>query len=103
MKKALYIALFLNAMLPANANRVSVTSAQTVAVNFFKLNAKGSVKGTSMNASLAYTREEEDGTVDFYVFNLSPKGFVIVSADDNLKPVIGYSTESNFVLEDRKS
>src|SRR5205085_2151074 len=36
--------------------------------------------------------------VDFYVFDITGvKGFVIVSADDNSKPVIAYSTESNFV------
>src|ERR1019366_3239590 len=52
---------------------------------------------TSLNAVLKYTKAEADGTVDFYVFDISPvKGFVIISADDNSKPVIGYSTETNF-------
>src|SRR6185295_9428566 len=35
--------------------------------------------------------------VDFYVFNISPsKGFVIVSGDDNVSPILGYSYESLF-------
>ena len=32
-----------------------------------------------------------------YVFNRTEgQGFVIVSADDNIKPILGYSLESNF-------
>jgi hypothetical protein len=46
---------------------------------------------------LNFTKCESDGTVDFYVFNITPApGFVIVSAADNVTPVLGYSTESNF-------
>jgi hypothetical protein len=45
---------------------------------------------------LNYTRQETDGTIDFYVFNISPKGFVIIAGDDNISPIIAYSTESNF-------
>lgn len=32
------------------------------------------------------------------MFNCQPKGFVIVAADDRLKPILGYSTESSFHL-----
>jgi len=30
---------------------------------------------------------------------LQPRGFVIVSADDRMKPILGYSTESNFTAQ----
>ena len=81
----------------ATANTVSQQTAQTIALNFFKVSAPALSGHTTLNAVLKYTKTETDGTVDFYVFDISPvKGFVIVSADDNLKPVIGYSTESNF-------
>jgi len=76
---------------------VSAQSAQTVALNFFKFNVPAAANNSSLSLSLDYTQTETDGTIDFYVFNVSPmKGFVIVSADDNAIPVIAYSSESNF-------
>ena len=35
----------------------------------------------------------------FYVFNTTGAGFVIVSADDRLKPVLGYSDTGSFVID----
>jgi len=78
------------------AARVSVVAAQNTALNFYKVTSGYSGKN-ALNASLKLTRSETDGTIDFYVFDISPgKGFVIVSADDQVAPVIAYSTESNF-------
>ncbi len=48
--------------------------------------------------SLAYTEHTESGLNVCYVFNCQPKGFVIVAADDRMKPILGYSTESSFDL-----
>ena len=39
----------------------------------------------------------------FYIYNLEPKGFIIVSAEDNALPVLGYGFESNFRLENMPS
>ena len=33
------------------------------------------------------------------MFAVQPKGFVVVSADDRAKPILGYSTESNFTAQ----
>lgn len=77
------------------AGTISTQTAQTIAVNFIKVTVPAT--GPGVTASLTYTKTENDGTVDFYVFNLAPaKGFVIVSANDNAQPVIAYSTESLF-------
>ena len=35
----------------------------------------------------------------YYVFNMGPSGFVIVSADDNFRPIVGYSDEGVFPTE----
>ena len=76
------------------AAAVTIATAKTIATNFFNLNT---ANGGTNTATLNYTRTESDGTIDYYVFDISPAhGFVIVSADDNLNPVIAYSTESNF-------
>ena len=79
------------------AKTISVENARTVAVNFFKVNAADGREKATVNAVLGYTKTEADNTVDFYVFNITPgPGFVIVSADDVIAPVIAYSTEANF-------
>ncbi|MEP7265920.1 MAG: C10 family peptidase, partial [Bacteroidota bacterium] len=95
MQKSILILLF---TLMANyiyAEKVSEQDASDVAVNFFK-----SETGlTSPKAILYYTQTEADGSIDFYIFNfVAVKGFVMVTADDNLEPVIAYSTESDFNL-----
>ena len=76
------------------ASPVDVETARSLGLRFMNANAKQ--KSTSAN--LAYTAHTERQTPCFYVFSLSPKGFVIVSADDRAKPILGYSTESNFTL-----
>ena len=78
------------------AGTVSVADAQNVALNFFKSNAP-TQSGTAPTARLVYTRTEANNQIDFYVFDMSPaRGFVIVAADDNVIPILGYSTESSF-------
>ena len=74
------------------ANPVDVTTAKSLGVKFMKTNT--AIKSEA--AELTYTAYAENGQAAFYVFALQPRGFVIVSADDRAKPILGYSTESNF-------
>jgi len=84
-----------------SATAVSQQSALTLAQNFFKMKS-AAANNSAFTLQLSYTKTETDGTVDFYVFNASPMpGFVIVAGDDNVLPVIGYSTESYFDVNDR--
>ncbi|MDB5282258.1 MAG: Peptidase family protein [Bacteroidota bacterium] len=95
MKKShllLVLAIIYNLRLSANV--VSVQQAQTVALTFYKANVANAARNAG--AVLQYTKTEIDNTVDFYVFDITPKGFVIVSATDNMEPVLAYSSESNF-------
>jgi len=39
----------------------------------------------------------------FYIYNLEPKGFIIVSAENNALPILGYGFESNFKLDNMPS
>ncbi len=100
MKKNILLFFPVTLLLSLNvfAGSTDAETAKTVALNFFKLNAHiDNSKAPALKATLTFTKTEEDNTADFYVFDISPaKGFVIVTADDNLEPVIGYSLESNF-------
>ena len=94
MKRCCTILLLCLCQVYANANTVSIADAQTIALNFYKATTNSN---SSVSANLNFTQSESDGTLDFYVFNITPApGFVIVSAADNVTPVLGYSTESNF-------
>ena len=55
-------------------------------------------RSTTSNLTLTHTEKTEEGLNVCYVFNCQPKGFVIVAADDRMKPILGYSTESGFNL-----
>ncbi len=71
------------------ANPVDKETARKVAVNFLSQLTKTKVE---FNNTYEITAAGRTGV---YVF-ASDKGFVIVSADDNVKPVLGYSTDSPF-------
>src|ERR1700758_747836 len=96
MKKITYLMfIFLLGMNFANAKPVTPKTAQQVAENFYKQNSTIEVK----TITLAYTAMSSTGLPLYYAFNInSSDGFVIVTADDVVKPIIGYSTERNFVV-----
>ena len=93
MKKHLLLTISLMATFASLfANPIDDSTAKEVGLNFLTLKNLGVVS----DLKLAY-KATENGVPCFYVFNVvSTKGFVIVSADDNAKPILGYSDESNF-------
>lgn len=93
MKRSfLILALALLAVVSMQADPVDVNHAKALGVKFMKTNT--AIK--SAQADLVYTAFTDNGQACFYVFAVQPKGFVIVAADDRAKPILGYSTESNF-------
>ena len=93
MKKLFFALLLVVATMGLQAKPVDVERAMSLGVKF--MNANTEVKAAQ--AGLTYTAFAENSQPAFYVFGLQPKGFVIVSADDRAKPILGYSTESNFM------
>jgi hypothetical protein len=95
MKKCFLLSIlaFITAGSHLFAAAVTVTDARQVASNFYKLNMQGSAP----SANLVYTKMSDNSEPLFYVFDMSPAtGFVIVAANDVVRPILGYSTESNF-------
>jgi len=45
-------------------------------------------------------KDNQTGEILAYVLGLNPKGFIVVSPDTDITPVIAYSFEGNFPLED---
>jgi len=90
---SLLVVLFFGGL---QAKPVDVQTARTLGIKF--MNANTEIK--LAQADLAHTAYTESGQTCFYVFSVQPKGFVIVAADDRMKPILGYSTESVFGLPD---
>ncbi|MBO4402827.1 MAG: C10 family peptidase [Bacteroidales bacterium] len=101
MKRILLPLLLTLCMLPwgINAQQVNLQTAQAAAENFCRQN-----NILPSNAQLKYyCAANKDGftsstneTVDFYVFTSGENGFVVVSGDERVHPVLGYSAENRF-------
>jgi hypothetical protein len=76
------------------ANPVSVSQAKLVGQQFVQANFDFTRQGGEL--SLVYTGVSTRGEACFYVFNSGNEGFVMVSADDVYRPIIGYSDEDAF-------
>ena len=94
---SIMLLLFTFAPQLAGAKTVNEATAKTAGANW--LSVKG-VKNPILNT--AYTASQKSGAktvTDFYVFSLSgAKGWVIVSADDRITPILAYSTNSDFEI-----
>ena len=81
------------------ANPVDVTTAKIVGQQFVQANFD-QTRGS--NLELIETFTASNGETSFYVFSVGEKGFVIVSADDNYRPIVGYSNDDNFNVDNRE-
>ncbi|MCX6272379.1 MAG: C10 family peptidase [Bacteroidetes bacterium] len=79
------------------AEKVTGEKAGQVAINFFyeRVNQYQSVDYQNIKIKSVIT-ESKAGTPLYYYVNLSPGGFVIVSAEDAVIPVLGYSFEGEY-------
>lgn len=96
MNKHLLTAVLLLNAIALFANPVSPERAKSIGQKFAQANF-GMVSQTELQ--LVYTGSSERGEACFYVFNQGQSGFVIVSADDRFRPIVGYSDEGPFVTE----
>ena len=93
MKKLNLLIAMLAISLGLMAHPVDVETAKQLGGKYMAANHR-----STSALTLAYTEKAEDGLNVCYVFNSQSKGFVIVAADDRMKPILGYSTESSFNL-----
>ena len=92
-KLALLLAVLMTAF-GMNAAPVDMRIAQDVAVKFMNANTNTPLRGAD-ELQLVSTYSISHGEAAFYVFN-TPTGFVIVSADNCATPILGYSSEGQF-------
>ena len=98
MKHALITVYMLLSFVLGYGKQIDSTTAKTIAQNLIFSNASFQARPANISLNLYYKSiSSGNSTVYYYVFNISPmKGFVIVAGDDNVTPILGYSTESYF-------
>ena len=83
----LIVALVLMVAMPTFAERVTSETAQKVATTFLNNNGAKSAQLTDLS--------KEAGFPNLYIFN-AEQGFVVISADDYVQPILGYSLTNKF-------
>ena len=78
----------------AQAHPVNVSQAKYVGQQFVQANFEQSRQSAEL--TLVYTGTSTRGEACFYVFNVGNEGFVMVSADDVYRPIVGFSDEGAF-------
>ena len=101
MKTKLLSLLLLIACFNMFGKPVDETRAKTVGLFFLQNKTNSSLLKDAKNLQLAYKVTATIGdTLEertmFYVFNVDTIGFVIVSGDDTVIPILGYSDHGNF-------
>ena len=109
MKKTILFSLLIGMSLATLANPIDVETARNVAENFFKstsaqactskrlYRASGKVDMQLVYEPSMNTRASH-AVAEYYVFApMDSVGFVIVAGDDEVTPIVGYSTTSRFV------
>lgn len=94
MKKHLLLIAVLLGFNTLMANPVDMNEAQALGQKFVGEHFAMSHRSNAL--SLAYTAYADRGEVCFYVFNVGNDGFIILSADDFYRPIIGYSENGKF-------
>ena len=95
MKRLVFCLLSLAVMLSIGAVQIGENEAMNIAGRFARQHSRLASLSGGASPVLAYTAKSMQGN-NFYVYNLAKGGFVIVSADDCVEQVLGYSESGHF-------
>ena len=99
MKKRIFTMLVLAmTCVTLQARPVDQETAKRLGQSFVKANFEFTRQSDQLN--LVQTAYSERGEACYYIFNVGDTGFVILAADDNYRPVIGYSDRGTFNPDD---
>ncbi len=88
--------LVIGALGSASAKVVDVNTAKIVGINYCKSMGMNALPSDFSLVYSAVSQLNGGSVTDFYVFNKVGGGFVIVSGDDKVRPVLGWSDGSSF-------
>ena len=79
-----------------SAQNVSLERAKKIGELFVKESTSLGKDRAYVNAAHSHTFTSRDGMPSVYVFNIDGGGFVVVSAEEKVKPVLAYSEKGSF-------
>jgi hypothetical protein len=96
--RSLLLSLFLSIFfLPLWADEVPQDAARSIAANFYRIQ-----QGQAPDFLTLVQADEYDDRAVFYVYQINAAdGFVIVSGDDQVFPILGYSLKGQYVVDDQ--
>ena len=97
MKKVFILFFALLCSMSIHARPIGADRAKELGLGFVNANLHQACQLSDLQ--LVYTGTSARGETSFYVFNFGNTGFVILSADDNYRPIVGYSNEGIFEAE----
>ena len=99
-KNYLLILLFVFSIISNTyAQNVSLDRAKRIGEMFVKESTSLGKERDVINSALSHTFKSSDSTPSIYVFNVDGGGFVVVSAEEKVKPILAYSTNGSFDVE----
>ena len=98
MKRLLLIVAIIVAITGLFAEAVSEYIARDAAEFHIELNSKEEYTIDDL-----YELPDVSGNTVAYIYNLVPQGYIIVSVDTALPPIVGYSFRNDFLVEDPES
>ena len=96
MKRIYIVLISLFLSLFSYADQITLETAKDAAISF--INKKTDLNTDSSRTQLVYVNQNNNVNY-FYVFNFNDSGYVIVSGDDDVYPILGYSDEGIFAPE----
>lgn len=82
-----------------NASIIPEERAESAAKTVFAMKNRFNKRAVSDQEIISKFIQEVDGQPVYYIYNLKPKGFVIVSAEDSYNPILAFSDESHIDFE----
>ncbi|MBO7618767.1 MAG: leucine-rich repeat protein [Bacteroidales bacterium] len=95
--KMVFLLAILMRALGMKAHPVDMNIAREIGFSYMNTNGKAQMRSVN-DLQLAATYSIDSGEAAFYIFN-TPTGFVIVSGDNCVTPILGYSEERQFDVE----
>ena len=104
MKKLIWLILLSGFLISKTySQKCSIDEAENIAINTIneKINpiSKNAQSFEIKNIEVVYFNENEV----FYLVNLRPQGFILISSEKSVEPVLAFSLESDYELENNPS
>jgi len=99
MRNLILVLLLLTISLYSFSKCISFEQAKTVAKNLYFERANISKVLNANEIRVNSIRKAGESDFGYYICNMSPKGYVVVSADDRIIPILAYSFESSYADE----